>query len=52
VTPTEMRKRIQEMQAKGELPSLDEVLDAVESVREKFKPKLEEARRAREKGKP
>jgi hypothetical protein len=52
VTPTEMRKRIEEMQAKGELPSPDEALNAVESVRQKFKPKLEEARRPREKRKP
>lgn len=44
--PSDLKKQAEEMIARGEMPSLDEVLDAIAAAREKFAPKIEAARKA------
>ena len=42
--PSEMKEMVEEMIAKGEMPSLDDVPDAVQDVREKYGKRIREAR--------
>ncbi|HSS99370.1 MAG TPA: hypothetical protein VLK33_20185 [Terriglobales bacterium] len=42
--PSEFQAEVQRLKAAGKFPTLDEVLDAVVDAREKFAPKILEAR--------
>lgn len=44
VGPSDFQAEVERLQAAGEFPSLDEVLDAVADARRKYAPKIREAR--------
>ena len=45
LTPSQLKAKAAELIANGEMPSLDQFLDAVLKVRRKYAPKIKEARR-------
>jgi len=45
ITPSDLRKEAAELIAAGKMPSLDTVLTAVASTREKYVPKILKARK-------
>ena len=42
--PSEAKQHAEQMQAAGQMPTLEELLGAVGDAREEFQPKIEEAR--------
>ena len=46
MTPSDLKKQAAEMIAKEEMPSFEEVLEAIAAAKKKFGPKIEAARKA------
>jgi hypothetical protein len=46
ITPSDLKKQAEELHAAGKLPSLEDVLQAVAGVREKYQGQILEARKS------
>ena len=44
IKPSDLKKRAEELIARGEMPSFEEVMAAIESVRAEYEPKIKAAR--------